>query len=70
MSFSRRVELRPSTDHLDRNMSSVVSGSLSFGLIPPEHWYQPEWIDEEKATQSRNQMVAENVIYGGTHAIF
>lgn len=70
MGFARRVELRPSADHLYRNMSSVVSGSLSFGLIPPEHWYQPEWIDEEKATQSRNQMVAENVIYGGTHAIF
>ncbi len=51
-------------------MSSGVSGSLSFGLIPPEHWYQPEWIDEEKATASRNQMVAENVIYGGTHVVF
>lgn len=69
MSFSRRAELGPSTDRSYRNMSNAVSGSLSFGLIPPEHWYQPEWIDEEKATQSRNQMVAENVIYGGTHAI-
>ncbi|KAL1944969.1 hypothetical protein VTO73DRAFT_2589 [Trametes versicolor] len=56
----------PFTEEFKGNMSNAVSGSLSFGLIPPEHWYQPEWIDEEKATQSRNQMVAENVIYGGS----
>ncbi|KAH9857319.1 glycosyltransferase family 15 protein [Lenzites betulinus] len=54
----------PFTDEFKQNISSVVSGSLQFGLIPPEDWYQPEWIDEEKAAAGRAQMVAENVIYG------
>jgi len=38
---------------------------MEFGLIPHEFWYQPSWIDEEKATAAREQMVADNVIYGG-----
>ena len=48
-------------------MSGVISGPVSFGLIPAEHWYQPDWIDEEKAAASRAQMVAENVVYGGMY---
>lgn len=46
-------------------MSSAISGPVSFGLIPKEHWYQPDWIDEEKATAGRAQMEADNVVYGG-----
>ncbi len=38
---------------------------MEFGLIPREHWFQPDWIDEERAKASRDQMVTENVIYGG-----
>lgn len=38
---------------------------MEFGLIPHEFWYQPSWIDEEKATAARKQMVADNIIYGG-----
>ncbi|KAJ3903112.1 glycosyltransferase family 15 protein [Lentinula edodes] len=39
------------------------SAPISFGLIPKEHWYQPDWIDEEKATEGRAQMQAANIIY-------
>lgn len=46
-------------------MSAAIAGPVSYGLIPEEHWYQPAWIDEEKAAASRAQMVAEGVIYGG-----
>ncbi|KAG6332510.1 hypothetical protein ID866_6580 [Astraeus odoratus] len=45
---------------------SVLSPSLmEFGVIPHDHWYQPSWIDEEKAAASRKQMEADGIIYGG-----
>ncbi|KAI0738269.1 glycosyltransferase family 15 protein [Daedaleopsis nitida] len=47
-------------------MSAAISGPVSYGLIAKDHWYQPEWIDEEKAAASRAQMVAEDVVYGGS----
>ncbi|KAF9063735.1 glycosyltransferase family 15 protein [Rhodocollybia butyracea] len=40
-----------------------TSATVSFGLIPKDHWYQPDWIDEERATQGRKEMAAANIIY-------
>ena len=37
---------------------------MEFGTIPREHWVQPDWIDETRASAARDQMKAENVIYG------
>ena len=56
----------PFSDDFKTRISNVVSGPVEFGVIPPEHWYQPDWIDEDKATRSREQMVKNKVIYGGT----
>lgn len=44
----------------------VTSSKLEFGVIPHDHWYQPSWIDEDKASAARNKMEEENIIYGGT----
>lgn len=38
---------------------------MEFGHIPKEHWYQPDSIDETKATKGREKMKEENIIYGG-----
>ncbi|KAJ7641749.1 glycosyltransferase family 15 protein [Roridomyces roridus] len=56
----------PFTDEFKRRVSAVASGPVSYGEVPTEHWVQPEWIDEERATKGRDQLVAENVIYGGS----
>lgn len=32
-------------------------------------WYQPDWIYEERATQSRMKMQAANIIYAGIFII-
>lgn len=48
-----------------RNMTELASGQVTFGVIPSDHWYQPEWIDEERATEGRNRLVEADVIYGG-----
>lgn len=49
-----------------RHISALTEAEVEFGLIPKEHWIQPPWIDEEKASAAREDMVKQNVIYGGT----
>ena len=49
-----------------RTVSNLTEAKISFGLIPPEHWYQPEWIDEDRAAQGRQKMHEQNIIYAGT----
>ena len=51
-------------------MSALVSGPITFALIPPQHWYQPDWVDEDKASRSRDAMVEQDIIYAGApHAV-
>lgn len=45
-----------------RRISNVVDGKVEFGLIPHDDWFQPDWIDEDKAAAGRKKL--ENVIYG------
>jgi hypothetical protein len=49
-----------------RRVSVLTASRIEFGIIPHDHWFQPAWIDEEKAKASRGKMMADNVIYGGT----
>ena len=44
----------------------LTPSQVEFGLIPREHWFQPDWIDEEKATKGRADMVEKGIIYGGS----
>lgn len=48
-------------------MTELTDATVEFGVIPHDHWYQPDWIDEEKASAAREQMEKNNVIYGGTY---
>lgn len=45
-----------------------MSGHVSFEHIPRDQWYQPDWVDEDKAKAGREKMVADNIIYGGMSA--
>jgi len=47
--------------------SNIISTKAEYGVIPHDHWFQPEWIDEERATAERTAMVKEKVIYGGNY---
>lgn len=53
-----------------RRVQDLTDSQVQFGLIPKEHWVQPDHIDEAKATASRNQMVKDNVIYGGMYPTY
>ncbi|KAF9034832.1 nucleotide-diphospho-sugar transferase [Panaeolus papilionaceus] len=61
--FLNEVEF---TEDFKYRLSSIISSTAEFGLIPHDHWFQPDWIDEEKATENRNKMVSEKIIYGGS----
>ncbi|TBU26264.1 glycosyltransferase family 15 protein [Dichomitus squalens] len=56
----------PFSDEFKLRIGNVVSGEVKFGQIPREHWFQPDWIDEEYAKASRDELVSKNVIYGGS----
>ncbi|THH00574.1 hypothetical protein EW026_g1990 [Hermanssonia centrifuga] len=56
----------PFSDEFKRRVSNVISSSVQFGLVPKDHWYQPDWIDEEKAAANRTRMEQDNIIYGGS----
>ncbi|THU91143.1 glycosyltransferase family 15 protein [Dendrothele bispora CBS 962.96] len=57
---------QPFSDDFKNRVTGLTDAQVQFGLIPPDHWYQPKWIDEEKATAARADMVKNNVIYGGS----
>ncbi|KAF8447942.1 glycosyltransferase family 15 protein [Boletus edulis BED1] len=56
----------PFTEEFKKYISALTHADVEFGLIPKEHWVQPPWIDEKKASAAREGMVNQNVIYGGS----
>lgn len=48
-----------------RKVVAVTSSNVSFGVIPREDWFQPDWIDEEKAKAGRDALVEQGIVYGG-----
>ncbi|KAJ7629023.1 glycosyltransferase family 15 protein [Roridomyces roridus] len=54
----------PFTEVFKRSIHALTSASVHFGLIPREDWFQPEWIDEERASAARKRMKADGVLYG------
>ena len=65
MSISKAIGFTWIMDRYRRRMSQLVSGPVYFGLIPPDHWYQPDWIDEQRAKEGREKLIEANIIYGG-----
>ncbi|KAF9076991.1 glycosyltransferase family 15 protein [Rhodocollybia butyracea] len=57
----------PFTDEFKERVSVLTRASISFGLIPEDHWLQPEWIDEQRASDIRQKMMAKGVMYGGDY---
>ena len=47
----------------------MTDAPVEFGLIPHDDWYQPDWIDEERAAAGRQKMVDNNIIYGGASSL-
>ncbi|OSX62708.1 glycosyltransferase family 15 protein, partial [Postia placenta MAD-698-R-SB12] len=52
------------SDDFKTRISNVVSGPVSFGRVPREHWVQPASIDEDRARAGREKMEKDGIIYG------
>ena len=48
-----------------RRVTNIIKSPVHFGVIPHDHWFQPDWVDETRATAARQKMVADDIIYGG-----
>ncbi|KAK0240114.1 glycosyltransferase family 15 protein [Armillaria nabsnona] len=55
------------SEQFKSRVSELTDVDVKFGLIPQDHWYQPETIDEAKASDARADMMKNNVIYGGAY---
>ncbi|KAK0212253.1 glycosyltransferase family 15 protein [Desarmillaria ectypa] len=53
-------------ENFKKRVSVLTSAKMEFGLIAYDHRFQPDWIDEDKATEARKKMVFQSVIYGGS----
>ncbi|KAJ7618034.1 glycosyltransferase family 15 protein [Roridomyces roridus] len=56
------------TEDFKRRIRNLTPSKVEFGLIPKEAWFQPEWIDAEKAQAAMVRMERANVKYGGNLA--
>ncbi|KAL0576944.1 hypothetical protein V5O48_005051 [Marasmius crinis-equi] len=52
-------------EEFKRRVTEATSAPVSFGLIPHDHWFQPDWIDEDRAREGREKMQAKKIIYAG-----
>ena len=48
-----------------RRVTNIIQSPVEFGIVPRDHWFQPDWIDEDRASAARKKMVDDNIIYGG-----
>ncbi|KII88494.1 glycosyltransferase family 15 protein [Plicaturopsis crispa FD-325 SS-3] len=56
----------PFTAEFKERVSILTKAPISFGLVPKDHWVQPDWIDEEKASAGRFKMMMQRIIYAGS----
>jgi alpha 1,2-mannosyltransferase len=52
-------------DH-ERRIAVLTPSQVEFGLIPREHWFQPDWIDEERPRKEGTPWKKKGIIYGGS----
>ncbi|KAJ7214164.1 nucleotide-diphospho-sugar transferase [Mycena haematopus] len=51
------------TEDFKRRIRNLTPSRVDFGVIPKEHWYQPDWIDQDKARTAMARMQRMNVKY-------
>ncbi|KAF8238655.1 glycosyltransferase family 15 protein [Tricholoma matsutake] len=58
---------QPFDDRFKKRVAALTAATVQFGLVPADHWTQPSWINETKASAARESMAKNNVIYGGVY---
>ncbi|KAJ2924066.1 hypothetical protein H1R20_g13034, partial [Candolleomyces eurysporus] len=55
---------QPFDDKFKEHISLLTDAKVEFGVVPKDHWNQPDWVDEPTAEAWRDWMVGEGIIYG------
>lgn len=58
----------PFDDKFRAYTSGIASGETFYGTFDHTMWGYPDFIDQEKARQCREDMAAKNIIYGGSES--
>ena len=56
----------PFTQEFRLLTAGMASGDVEYGLIEKDEWQAPSWIDAKKAQTIMDDMVENDVIYGGS----
>ncbi|KAI0035052.1 glycosyltransferase family 15 protein [Vararia minispora EC-137] len=59
---------KPFSDKFKQTIVDLTDAPVEFGLIPPEDWNQPGWIDENKAAANRKEMQEKEIVYAAYRA--
>lgn len=51
-------------DEFKKVTTALISGKTHYGVIPKDHWSFPDFIDQDKAAEVREEMKEKKVIYG------
>lgn len=51
-------------EEFKRETTRMISGTTHYGKIDQDQWSFPEWIDVDKAAETRRRMKEEKIIYG------
>jgi alpha 1,2-mannosyltransferase len=52
------------TEEFKTLVTTLISGTVKFGLVPHKHWSYPDYIDQSKAADTREKM--KHIIYGSS----
>ncbi|KAJ5152160.1 hypothetical protein N7492_010455 [Penicillium capsulatum] len=55
-------------DDFKKMTTALVSGKTHYGRIPKDHWSYPDWIDQDKASDAREEMGRKKIIYGDSES--
>ena len=58
----------PFDDNFKKLTSGLASGDTFYGTLNETMWGYPDWIDQDKARDSRQKMEEKGVIYGGSES--
>ncbi|CAG8486007.1 6180_t:CDS:2 [Funneliformis caledonium] len=51
-----------------RATTAITTAETKYGIIPNEMWSYPKWINQTKASDARQKMQENNVLYGGSES--
>ncbi|PWN99954.1 putative KRE2-alpha-1,2-mannosyltransferase [Tilletiopsis washingtonensis] len=58
----------PFTEEFKKGVKAMTRSEVRFGLVGKEHWGYPEWIDQDKAAETRRVMHEKKIIYGDSES--